>query len=212
MHLSPIVRIASVGISALFIGWALTLKTLDWPIRPGIFGFALMLLGALSARWYWLGLKLAAPGSPERSLWIGLASTAIIGGHLLGMLWQIGAKMQLQSLQTQALTGDNWTLVLGGAVAWWVARDPEPRQDERDSLIAAQGTQWAYYSLVIALILLVLLLGFGIGASTRQMSQPLIAHLLIGALMLSCVSASARQLYVYARDQQRHQSAEAPGP
>ncbi len=207
----PSMRIFVVAAGSLLFGVLLSQNAVNWPIRPGFLGFGLMLLGALSVRRYWLKLKFAAPGSPERSLWIGLSTNAIIGGHLLGMLWQIGPKMQLHSLQTHALAGDNWTLVFGAAVAWWIARDPDPRQDERDSWITNQGTHWAYYALVSVLIALSLMLGFGIGASTKQMSQPLIAHLLIGALMFSCLVANTRQLYIYARDQQL-ESAELERP
>lgn len=203
MRTTPLIRISGVTAGSLLFGMLLSQNAINWPIRPGFLGFGLMLLGALAVRLYWLKLKLAAPGSPERSLWIGLSTNAIIGGHLLGMLWQIGPKMQLHSLQTHALAGDNWTLVLGAALAWWIARDPDPRQDERDGWISNQGTHWAYYALVIVLIALSLMLGFGIGASTKQMSQPLIAHLLIGALMFSFAVANARQLCIYARDQQR---------
>ncbi len=204
-------RIASVITISLLLGLLFTARAMDWPIRPGFTGFGLMLWSALAVRHYWLGLKLAAPGSPERSLWIGLATTAVIAGHLFGMLWQIGPQMELHSLQTHALASDGWTLVLGGAVAWWIARDPEPRHDERDLWIEHQGTQWAYYSLVLVLIALLLVLGFGIGEVTVRMSQPLIAHLLIGALMLSCLAANARQLHIYARDRQL-QTADEPSP
>jgi hypothetical protein len=193
-------RILIVIAVALGLGLLLASQALDWPIRPGFLGLGLMLFAATAARRYWLGLYLAAPGSPERSLWIGLASTAMIGGHLFGAMWLIGPDMVLHSLQAHALAVDNWTLVFGGAMAWWIARDPEPRQDERDQWISTKGTLWGYYSLVLILTVLLLALGFGIGSATRAMSQPMMAHLLIGALLLSCLVANARELHIYAVD------------
>jgi hypothetical protein len=156
-------------------------------LRPGVVGLLVMATIALAARRRWLGLNLAAAGSPERGLWIGLGNSAVIMGHLGTSLLFIGARMEMHAREVHALGIDNWTLVLGGAIAWAIARDPTPRRDERDVRIAALGLHRSHYTLVALLVSGLVPLGFGWSEMVRELSHPMIAHLLIFLLLLSWV-------------------------
>ena len=193
-------RILAVLTLAGAIGVTLSVLSLDGPLRPGLLGAALLLIAAIAARRHWRRQRASAPGSPERSFWIGLVSSSLIAGHLLGALWQIGPEMHLHSLAAHAFAIDNWTLVFAGGMAWWIARDPEPRQDERDLLIAAAGTRAAYFALVALLIGLLMTLAFGGDLGSRTLTHAMIAHLLIVAILISCIVANASTLRAYAGD------------
>ena len=95
---------------------------------------------------------------------------------------------------------ETWTLVIGSAVASWIARDPEPREDERDHVIAARGQKVAYCGLVSLLLLLILALGFVEHGWIGAWSRPGIAHGLILAILLSVVFGILSRLLDYARD------------
>jgi hypothetical protein len=179
------------------------------PVSPGLLGAAAMVAVALAARRRWFGLDLAPPGSPERTLWVMLGSNAVIGGHLVTALAAIGSGMVMHSAQAHALGIDSWTLVAGGAIAWAVARDPEPRHDERDAQIAHVGLRWAHGVLVALLIAGLVPLGFGWGASVRALSHPMIAHLVIVALLASVLVDAVVRLGAYRRDAAL---ADDPGP
>ncbi len=186
--------------AGLALGAAMASGALSWPVRPGLVGLLAMAAIALAARRRWLGLNLAAPGSPERGLWIGLGSSAVISGHLITALASIGAGMVMHTRAVHALGVDNWTLVLGGTIAWAIARDPEPRHDERDAQIAALGLQCSHYTLIALLLAGLVPLGFGWGETVRQLSHPMIAHLLIVALLLTWIVDNVVRLREYLRD------------
>lgn len=195
-------KIFSVLLGGLAIGVLLTTGALSWPVRPGLVGLLAMAAITLAARRRWLGLDLAAPGSPERALWIGLGCSAVITGHLAAALVSIGAGMVMHTRAVHALGIDNWTLVLGGAIAWLIARDPDPRRDERDAQIAALGLHHSHYALVALLLTGLVPLGFGWGETVRQLSHPMIAHLLIIALLITWMVDSVVRLREYRRDAQ----------
>jgi hypothetical protein len=193
-------RILLVLAGGLALGALMASGALSWPIRPGLVGLLAMAGFALAARRRWLGMNLSAPGSPERGLWIGLGSSAVIAGHLVTALASIGAGMVMHTRAVHALGVDNWTLVLGGAIAWWIARDPDPRRDERDLQIAALGLHRSHYTMVALLIAGLVPLGFGWSETVRQLSHPMIAHLLIVLLMLTWIVDNAVRLREYRRD------------
>lgn len=193
-------RVLAVILGGLALGSAMATGALDWPLRPGWVGLVAMVLFALAARQRWLGLKLAAPGSPERGLWIGLGGSAVLCGHLTTALAIIGPTMELHSRAGHALGADNWTLVLGAALAWAIARDAHARSDERDAQVAALGLRWGHYVLSGLLLVFIVMLGFGIGETMRRLSHPMIAHLLIVALMVCWLVDHAVRLRAYRQD------------
>ncbi len=191
-------RIGLVLLVSLTVGSALALLQGELPVRPGYLGVALMLVSATVARSHWRSLDAeAGPGSPERALWHGLATTALIAGHLVASLWLAGPGMALHSVAAHAMAVDTWTLVLGAILSFRIARDPEPRSDERDTLFAARATRGAYATLIAELCVAILVLGFGAELELPAFSQPLIAHVLIVCLMIASIVRCAVQLALY---------------
>jgi hypothetical protein len=193
------IRILAVAFAALASGALLATGTGAWPIRPGLVGLALMLAGAFLVRRRWARLEATGgePGSPERALWHALAATAMVAGHLFASLWRIGPAMELHTDFVHAMAIDNWTLVLGAAVSYLVARDPEPRRDERDEHFAAAGVRAGYVSCAVLSIVLSVILGFGDRPPVGLLSHAMIAHLLISSVMLSLMVCYAVQLRLY---------------
>lgn len=202
-------RLLLVPALAFTLGVGLAHAPDSWPVRPGLIGLALMALAAAGVRHYWIGLgrRLAAPGSPERLLWLSFASTSLIAGHLFASLWRIGPQMARHSVATHALGLDNWTLVFGALVAWLIARDPDPRTDERDAQIAARGLRAGYWSLLLLLLPLILALGFAPRAAMEQLSQLMLAHLIISAIVLSTLAQDAVRLHAYWLDHRAERAA-----
>lgn len=191
-------RIGTVLLLSLTTGCALALTQGRLPLRPGLLGLALMLASAFAVRSHWRRADAdSEPGSPERELWHGLASTALIAGHLLAGLALAGPQMELHSVAVHAAAVDSWTLVLGAILSFRIARDPEPRSDERDALFAARATRAAFGTLVAELCVAILGLGFGTQFGLPAFSQPLIAHALIVCLMTASIVRCAVQLALY---------------
>jgi hypothetical protein len=193
-------RIVVVFLLAVALGAGLAQAGGVLPVRPGWLGVAAMIAAAGATRWRWVLLADAAPGSPERALWIGFAGAAVVAAHLLAVLMQIGPNMVMHTPEVHALGIDNWTLVAGALVAYWIARDPEPRRDERDDAIAIAGLRAAHYGLLLILAVEILALGFVRDGWIGALSHPSIAHALILAVMASMLIDHGLRLHLYARD------------
>lgn len=193
-------RLAGVLLWGFSLGICLALLAGRLPVPSGLIGVALMLLAALAVRRRWGLLADAAPGTPERQLWVSLAGHAVVGAHLLTTLLHIGPRMLMHTPKVHAMGIDSWTLVGGALLAYWIAREPHPRSDERDAHIAVQGLRAGYYVLVLALIALILVLGFVQGGAVGQLTHPMIAHGLILLLILSVLVDAFERLRRYAQD------------
>ena len=171
-----------------------------WPVSAGMIGAGVMLAAAVAVRRHWLLLRDAAPGTPERALWLSLASLGINNGFLVTALIQIGPAMELHNRIGHALGRDAWTLAIAGLIAYVIARDPEPRVDERDAQIAALGTRAGYWAQSVLLLILVPLIGFHPDYAHGPLSLPMVAHLLIVALTLAWIIDLWARLRVYRAD------------
>jgi len=193
-------QIVVVLLVALSLGTLIADSAGAWPVRSGIVGAVLMAMAALAVRRRWGLLADAAPGSPERALWVGLFGNGVVAAHLAATLWHIGPNMLMHTPQIHALGIDNWTLVAGMAVSYWIARDPQPRSDERDLVIAANGLRAAYHGLLALLVVQILALGFVRDGWVAELSRPSIAHGLILAIIGSCLIDAITRLRAYAAD------------
>ncbi|KFN42572.1 hypothetical protein [Arenimonas oryziterrae] len=191
-------QILAVALLSILSGVLLSSGAMSWPIRPGLVGCAALLVSAWAARRYWQGLRVEdGPGSPERALWHGLASFGLLFGHLSATVWTLGPVLEMHSLAGHAMALDNWTLVLGAVVSYAIARDPEPRHDERDAMIRAQGERVGHATLLLLLLPLILALGFGAHTMVGRANQPMLAHVLILIVMLRCLAQHIAQLRLY---------------
>lgn len=194
-------RIASVLLFAFVLGGLLAsglLSSLPYP-APGILGLLVMLMGAWAARRRWAAAAEAAPGSPERALWLKLGSIALIVGNLVTGLWRLGPALQLHAHAANAWAINNWILIAGGFIALAIARDPEPRKDERDVQIAAAGMRVFHWAIVAQLLTLALVLGYDVG-HVHVLSQVMLAELLIVAVAFSSLADAAARLHAYWRE------------
>jgi len=206
-------KILAVLLGALALGALLAAGAGHWPLPAGVVGALAMLAAALAVRRRWGLLADAAPGSPERALWVSLAGNAVVAAHLLVMLWRIGPTLVLHTPAVHAMAIDGWTLVAGTVLAYWIARDPQPRADERDRGIAALGLCAAHYALLVLLAVGILLLGFVHEGWIGQLSRPSIAHWLILAVVTSVVVDALVRLRAYAEDAMHDDAAlEDPAP
>ena len=92
--------------------------------------------------------------------------------------------------------------MLGAVLSYWIARDPEPRRDERDVLIATSGLRAGYNTLLALLLVLILALGFGGHTLVGRFNQPMLAHVLILFVLQQCLVRTGLQLWLYRRDAQ----------
>ncbi len=194
------IRILSIFLAAAAFGFLLVYAAAWLPLRAGLVGAFVILLAALLVRRRWLLLADTAPGSPERELWVSLAGHAVVAAYLATSLWRIGPDMIMHTAPVHALGIDIWTLVGAAIGAWWIARDPQPRVDERDRWIAGQGLRAAHYGLVLMLVGLLLALGFVADGWVAQLSRPAIAHLVILVIILSVLIDAVARLRSYAQD------------
>lgn len=193
-------RVVAILGGALLLGALLASGADVWPLRPGVVGMLLMVTVALAVRRRWGLLADAAPGSPERMLWVSMAANAVVAAHLLVTLYRIGPSMVMHTPVVHALGRDSWTLVGGAIVAYWIVRDPHPRNDERDGAIAAHGMRAAHYGLLLALGVQIMALGFVQHGWVSQLSRPSIAHALILTIILSVLIDSVARLRAYVHE------------
>ncbi len=191
-------RVVVVLGGALLFGALLASGAAVWPLRPGLVGVLLMVGVALAVRRRWGLLADAAPGSPERMLWVSMATNAVVAAHLLVTLYRIGPSLVMHTPVVHALGVDSWTLVGGAILSYWIVREPQGREDERDDAIAAAGMRWAYYGLLLALGVQILVLGFVQHGWVSQLSRPTIAHALILTIILSVLIDGFTRLRAYA--------------
>lgn len=193
-------RILAVLCGALALGALLASGAGSWPLRPGLVGVLLMLLAAVAVRRRWGLLADAAPGSPERMLWVSMAGNAVVAAHLLVTLYRIGPTLVMHTPAVHAAGVDSWTLVAGALASYWIVREAQPRSDERDRSIANSGMRAAHYVLLLVLAVQILVLGFVHDGWVAQLSRATIAHALIVAIILSVLADGTTRLHAYARD------------
>lgn len=208
---TPVPRILLILIATLAVGALLASGTGQLPVRPGVIGLLLMLTSAGLARRHWQRQPPAeATGSPERALWHGLASHGVLAGHLAMGTWMLAPAFDMHGALGHAIATDSWTLILGALLSYAIARDPAPRQDERDAAIASLGWRWAHGTLLAMLVALILGLGFGAGTALARASHPMLAHLLILILLAHVLVNFAVRLHLYAREAEADAAGEAP--
>lgn len=192
-------RILFLLVSCSLFGWVLAQPSWPLPVRPGLFGAALMLGLAWWMRERWR-LAPDAPEAPERRALLSLSGTLVVLSHLLTSLWQIGPAMELHTHASHDMGIDSWTLVAASLLVGRMARAPGPSADERDQHIAAIAMRVAHYTLLLQMLGFVLWLAFGRGTVLEQMSRAMLAQLLVCFWIVSCVVHDISCLHAYARD------------
>lgn len=191
-------RILIVLLLSLLAGMLLASGAIDWPIKPGLIGLGAMLLSAWATRRYWQSRQPeVGPSSRERAQWHGMASYGLLTGHLATFMWRLGPSLDMHSLTGHSLAIDNWTLVLGAVVTYWIARDPEPRSDERDALISARGWHAGHIALLVMVLLLSVLLAFAGHRVISRLNQPMLGQLLILLVLVDCLVQYVARLRLY---------------
>lgn len=194
-----------IAIAAWALGGLLT-QSGALGLRPSYVGLALFIAAGLLIRQRWLRLSGVAEGSPERALWVSFVSQSVIGGFLLHQLHDIGPNFIMHTARIHAFGIATWTLIGGALLAGWIARDPDPRRDERDTAIAHQGLNTGYWAIFVFLVALILALGFGFSPWLRVATQAALAHVLIFILLLANLIDLGSRLWRYRQD---HQDGEA---
>lgn len=97
---------------------------------------------------------------------------------------------------------------MGTIVSYWIARDPEPRHDERDAAISACGWRNGHMALLSMLLLLALALGFGGRMVISRFNQPMLAQLLILIMLIDCLVQYMVRLRLYWLETQAERSSE----
>ncbi|MDA8018848.1 MAG: hypothetical protein MPN21_15510 [Thermoanaerobaculia bacterium] len=201
------IRILIVLALAGGLGFSLASWPLGWPFGAGPAGLGLLVVAGVAARGIWNRDSTSPPGSPERTLWVLMGSSAAIATHLLASLWRIGPEFELNTDAGHRLGIDSWSLVLGMGLAYAIARDPNPRSDERDAWIASRGTHWTSNTLASLVLLMAVVLAFEPTEEIRRLSRPAIAHVAILCVILAWLVGTLVQLYAYALD---HAAAREP--
>jgi MFS family permease len=196
-------KILGVLGGTLLFGFLLSYPWIDWPIREGYLGVALMIAGAWAAHRRWESRRKVTgddPGAPEREVWHCLATTAVVGGHLVGILVQPGFDMHSDVFNRHFV--DNWILIGGAIASYFVLHDEHAKRDERDLAIAARGTSVGYGAVIFLIIVLALNLGFASREKLAPLTHPLLANVLIAILVFASLAQSVAQLIGYRRDAQ----------
>jgi uncharacterized membrane protein len=180
------------------------------PDSPGRVGLgSLGSAGLLLSVWYGLYLwslrsaltpSTAAPG--ERQARIALCAMGLIAAYFGWTLYRVGSALDLHEQQARAMGHGTSLIVIGWLVVASIQRWRESGviEDERDRAIRASACGASHTVLVLALIGVILLLGFLPQALVAVATPLLIAHGLIGALILSGLVEHVTSLMMYRRD------------
>jgi hypothetical protein len=195
------IRIIAVLLLGLGLGALFTAPGIAWPVRPGWIGAAILVAAALAARAYWRRRRDRVgdePGAPEREVWQGMAGAAMVAGQMVGGLAQPGLDLHVGQGNTLAL--DNWTILAGAVIGWFILRNREAERDERDRAIAAGGTRVGYVGLILMLVALSLFLGFAPGPYRPPLDDFALANILSALIVLSYLARQTARLVAYWRD------------
>ena len=176
-------------------------------VDTGAAGFALLVLVAWGAMAGVSALPRAeaevevSPG--EWNAWIGTAFMAVAVAYFLAKLHVFQTNNLFDSPEASAV-GRNlvlllvaWTILSATVGARWKDRI---LQDERDHQIARQAANWGRGALTVALVSLAVLLGFSPADRLQWATHPMIANLLVLALMLGCLFEYAATAIQHWRD------------
>lgn len=190
------VRIVVVLVGSLLLGGALAWSWAAWPVWPGLFGAALLVLAAGAARWRWDRGAASGdePGPYERRAWHSMASLAVVASHLSLAL---SSGLDLHVGRGNTLAVDNWLLILGAALGWIIMRPRSMDRDERDAEMANRGAHAGYRVLIGLLVVVLLTLGFAPVAVTQSLNPFVIGNLLVVLILTSGVAAFITQLTGY---------------
>ena len=192
------VRIATVFLLSLLLGWALSLQGV-WPVQPGFVGVAVLIAAAFAARAWWAKRAGAGdePGPPEREAWHALVGYSVVAGHMLGGFSQ---RADLHVGAGNTLAVDNWLIILGSVTAYLILRSRDRTRDERDHAFQNRGNVVAYCSLCGMIVLLSLYMAFVPPPGLDGFTHFFIANLILGLIVLSEVVKQLTRLIAYWRD------------
>lgn len=204
MHLRNLPA-AALAVVAAYLMWLAPDRVFG--IDSGVLGSALLLATAWLVIWLWQ--RVAAVAEDHASLGqqlalLGLGFSVAIGISFFARLQRLGWSLDPSAAETWVL-GRNVLLML---ILWPVSaailrslRRDEGIEDERDRAIATRASAHAYGMLAIAIIALIVQLGFG-GAAFQALANPVsVAHWLIGLLIVSTVTEHLSATLQYRRDQ-----------
>jgi hypothetical protein len=187
----------------VMLGLGIALAWLGTVLRApvGALG-ALALVGwAVLARRRWqtlLELDGSEPGAPEQIVWQRFSGSTLIWGHMVFALFNPQYDLHVGSGNFLAI--DNWTLILGLLISAALFRGDGHIRDERDDRIDAVATRWAYGSLIVILLILLVFIGFRPGSGRDGIDDFFLANLLMSLIIVSAIVRQAVQLLSYARD------------
>lgn len=188
-------------LASLAFGVLLALQPLSWPIRPGVLGATLLVVGALWVRKYWNRRKLEVgdePSAAERNIWLWMVGTALLCGYVISILIQPGSEFHTQTGDTGGF--DSWLILAGMVVAAITLRSRDVRRDERDIAISNLGIKVGYTALIVLLIIMLLSLGFAPQPIMQRFTHWLLANTLLSMIMLACLAQYLAQLICYWMD------------
>ncbi len=176
-------------------------------IDSGVLGSILLLATAWLVVWLWHRVRDVAEeyaSLGQQLALLGFGFSLAIGISFFARLNRLGWTLDADAAETWVL-GRNVLLMLilwpvSAAILRGLRRD-DGIEDERDRTIATRASAHAYSVLAIALIALIVQLGFG-GAGFQALANPVsVAHWLIGLLIVSSVAEHLSAILQYRRDQ-----------
>lgn len=200
-------------ITALATGTLLAIASLALHVPTGWIGASVLLAWAFNARRRWTALEATSgldPGAPERALWMRLAGTALVLGHLVAAILLAGNDLRVGQGNTLAI--DSWTLVAAQLIAELLFRRDRNAQDERHIGIAARGVRVGYATFILVLIPGIAWLAFTPPGARTALSHFVVANALIALLLVSYAAMLFVQLVDYARDTCAGVDEEQPSP
>lgn len=138
------------------------------------------------------------PAAAERELWLWMAGTALLLGHVATTLSYPGSEVHARTGDTGGF--EAWIILAGMAIAAFLLPKDDEQRDERDLAIANFGAKTGYMTLAILLAGLLSFLGFAPDGMTQRFTHWFLANMLLTLLMLACLVQTVTQLVCYWRD------------
>lgn len=192
----------AAGLTGIYLLW---ISSLDlFGLDGGLVGSFCILLAGWSLAYALRSAPVSdrmEPGAVES--WISLALVVVIGAYLFTRLSSIGWEIDLGTRAARQMATNVLVMIAGAQVLTRLMRPRDPSitlEDERDTNIRRKAAAMSHSILVAGIVGAIVTLALNPSGRLSALTPDVIAHALIGLLLISEATRHSAEIVYYRRD------------